>query len=72
MPHYNETKEPATVSCPTCGKPVPWVSESQWRPFCSRRCKLIDLGEWLDENHRISEPAGIDWPPESDIDSMQH
>jgi endogenous inhibitor of DNA gyrase (YacG/DUF329 family) len=37
---------------------VPWSPASRWRPFCSERCKLIDLGEWLDEGHRISEPAG--------------
>ncbi|MCU7857439.1 MAG: DNA gyrase inhibitor YacG, partial [Candidatus Thiodiazotropha sp. (ex Lucinoma borealis)] len=29
---------------------------SKWRPFCSERCRLIDLGDWLDESHRISEP----------------
>ncbi len=42
-----------TVSCPRCGKPVVWGPASRWRPFCSERCRLIDLGEWLDENHRI-------------------
>lgn len=42
-----------TVSCPRCGKPVVWSPTSRWRPFCSERCRLIDLGEWLDENHRI-------------------
>lgn len=41
------------VACPTCGKPVAWVSEQKWRPFCSERCKLIDLGEWLSEDKRI-------------------
>lgn len=41
------------VDCPTCGNPVPWTDESRWRPFCSHRCKLIDLGDWLDERHRI-------------------
>ena len=44
------------VPCPTCGKAVPWTAASRWRPFCSERCRLIDLGEWLSENHRISEP----------------
>ena len=34
------------VPCPTCQKPVPWTLESQFRPFCSKRCQLIDLGEW--------------------------
>jgi endogenous inhibitor of DNA gyrase (YacG/DUF329 family) len=46
---------PASVPCPTCGKPVPWAN-SPWRPFCSERCRLIDLGDWLAEKHRISEP----------------
>jgi endogenous inhibitor of DNA gyrase (YacG/DUF329 family) len=32
---------------------VAWEAKSRWRPFCSERCKLIDLGEWLTENHRI-------------------
>jgi endogenous inhibitor of DNA gyrase (YacG/DUF329 family) len=48
--------KPTTVPCPTCGKPVAWTASSHWRPFCSERCRLIDLGDWLDENHRISEP----------------
>jgi endogenous inhibitor of DNA gyrase (YacG/DUF329 family) len=42
-----------TVSCPHCGKSVVWSPASPWRPFCSERCRLIDLGEWLDENRRI-------------------
>jgi hypothetical protein len=41
------------VACPTCGKAVEWTSEQKWRPFCSERCKLIDLGDWLAEEHRI-------------------
>lgn len=46
------------VKCPTCGKPVTWVPESKWRPFCSERCRLIDLGAWAAEEHRIAgEPA---------------
>lgn len=45
-----------TVSCPNCRKPVAWTAESRWRPFCSERCRLIDLGEWFEERQRISEP----------------
>jgi endogenous inhibitor of DNA gyrase (YacG/DUF329 family) len=41
------------VSCPTCGKQVEWSEENKWRPFCSERCKLIDLGEWAKESYRI-------------------
>lgn len=43
-----------TVACPTCGKPVTWNASARWRPFCSERCKLIDLGEWMSERHRIA------------------
>ncbi|NNG11878.1 MAG: DNA gyrase inhibitor YacG [Halobacteria archaeon] len=45
--------EQKLVQCPTCGKPVEWSEQQRWRPFCSERCKLIDLGEWLDESNRI-------------------
>jgi len=41
------------VKCPTCGKSVVWTPEQRWRPFCSERCKLIDLGEWAAERHAI-------------------
>jgi uncharacterized protein len=45
--------EPKRVSCPTCGKAVAWLPENRWRPFCSERCKLIDLGEWASERYRV-------------------
>lgn len=41
------------VKCPTCGKPAPFTRDNRWRPFCSERCKLIDLGAWFDESNRI-------------------
>lgn len=48
------------VKCPTCGKPVRWTAEESWRPFCSERCRLIDLGAWADGSHAISgEPAEL-------------
>lgn len=63
---------PISVSCPTCGRPVPWIEASRWRPFCSKRCRLIDLGEWLNEERRIPVPGSDDesttsWP-ETDTD----
>lgn len=42
-----------TVHCPTCGKALVWDKNNPYRPFCSERCKLIDLGEWASESHRI-------------------
>ena len=41
------------VECPTCGAPVEWSVKSPSRPFCSERCKLIDLGAWASEEHAI-------------------
>lgn len=41
------------VSCPICRKSVIWSRESLFRPFCSKRCQLIDLGEWAAEEKAI-------------------
>lgn len=46
-----------TASCPTCGRPVEWSEASPWRPFCSERCKLIDLGAWASEKRSIPADA---------------
>lgn len=45
--------KPATVACPTCKKPVRWTADEKFKPFCSERCKLIDLGDWATEAHKI-------------------
>lgn len=60
-----------TVNCPTCSKDVVWNDESKWRPFCSERCKLIDLGEWASESHRIPGQE-LPSPIESDDDHNNH
>lgn len=41
------------VDCPQCQKSIEWDSSNPHRPFCSKRCQLIDLGEWAEENHAI-------------------
>ncbi|WP_440862686.1 DNA gyrase inhibitor YacG [Symbiopectobacterium purcellii] len=51
--------ETFTVSCPTCKKSVEWGEQSPYRPFCSKRCQLIDLGEWADEEKRIPSNEDI-------------
>jgi uncharacterized protein len=43
----------ATVKCPTCGRSIEWSAQSPFRPFCSERCRVIDLGAWLTEKHAI-------------------
>jgi len=45
------------VKCPTCQRPVEWSSASVYRPFCSDRCRLIDLGAWLSEKHKIPDES---------------
>lgn len=44
---------PPMVPCPHCGKPARWSADNPSRPFCCERCKLIDLGAWASESHRI-------------------
>jgi endogenous inhibitor of DNA gyrase (YacG/DUF329 family) len=50
------------VSCPQCGAPVAWDSSSRYRPFCSERCKMIDLGAWATESYRIPVAEDKDTP----------
>ena len=45
------------VKCPTCGRELEWSAASPFRPFCSERCRLIDLGAWLSEDHAIAGEA---------------
>jgi hypothetical protein len=45
--------EPIKLKCPTCQKEVLWTDAFPFRPFCSDRCRLIDLGEWASESHKI-------------------
>jgi hypothetical protein len=61
--------KPPVVTCPTCKVAVSWTAENRWKPFCSERCKLIDLGQWANEKYRVpaeaqpSEDESL--PPES-------
>lgn len=54
--------KPPVVTCPTCGAAVRWVAENKWKPFCSERCKLVDLGHWATEKYRV--PAEM--PPDDE------
>jgi len=62
-------KKPAVVACPQCGKEVVWQSEiSPYRPFCSERCKLIDLGKWAEGGYSIP----LENPPEDEMTDDDH
>ena len=41
------------LSCPTCDRRIEWTDAYPYRPFCSERCRLIDLGDWLMEKNAI-------------------
>lgn len=58
------------VNCPQCGTSVTWDDTSLWKPFCSERCKLIDLGEWAEGNHRIAGESAA--APESDYNPSDY
>jgi endogenous inhibitor of DNA gyrase (YacG/DUF329 family) len=45
---------PRSVPCPRCGKLVAWAPQSAFRPFCSERCKTVDLGAWATEQYRVA------------------
>jgi uncharacterized protein len=55
------------VPCPTCRTPAPFSERNPWRPFCSGRCRSVDLGAWASEGYRVdAEPAtDVDAPPSS-------
>jgi len=53
------------VRCPQCGKQSDWY-DNLFRPFCSERCKLIDLGAWADDRYRVPGDPVPD--PDADID----
>ena len=58
-------KPVTTVKCPTCEAPVEWGPQSPSRPFCSERCKMIDLGQWANEGYRIAAEHGPDGDPQA-------
>lgn len=58
---------PRFVTCPRCGAQVGWLPENRYRPFCSKRCKLFDLGDWAMERYRVAE-GGKDTPEAEDLD----
>jgi endogenous inhibitor of DNA gyrase (YacG/DUF329 family) len=58
-----DSKPPKIVRCPTCGGDSVFAPSNSWRPFCSERCRQIDLGAWASESFRM--PAA---PPLEDQD----
>lgn len=50
------------VDCPSCAAKVEWTEKNTFRPFCSERCKQIDLGAWAEEKYAIPAANPLDEP----------
>jgi len=50
------------VDCPHCGQPSEFSPNNPYRPFCSERCKMIDLGAWASEQYTIEAPLQAELP----------
>ena len=54
-----------TVPCPNCRQPAVYAERNRWRPFCSERCRMADLGAWASERFRVpaeTPPGDEDLP----------
>ena len=60
----NEPANPAATPCPICKAPTP--SDAPTAPFCSSRCRLVDLGKWMREDYVISREL-----KDTDLDQLE-
>jgi endogenous inhibitor of DNA gyrase (YacG/DUF329 family) len=54
------------VKCPECGKPTAYDPANKYRPFCSERCNLIDLGEWASNKYAVAGASAVAHENETD------
>ena len=62
------TAKKIIVRCPQCSADAEWSATNKFRPFCSERCRLIDLGAWASESYRVPVQEAPDLPSESSVD----
>ncbi|WP_308417141.1 DNA gyrase inhibitor YacG [Deefgea rivuli] len=55
------------IACPQCGTLIEYSTSNPFRPFCSERCKMLDLGAWASESYRLPDNSTS---PESLDDSL--
>ena len=62
------------VDCPACARKTEYSPTNRWRPFCSERCKRIDLGAWASESYRVEAPPSTENndPDEPGVISRHH
>ncbi|HEY3784463.1 MAG TPA: DNA gyrase inhibitor YacG [Steroidobacteraceae bacterium] len=59
------------VKCPTCRRPIDWAT-APFRPFCSERCRMLDLGAWLSEKRAIAGSAPVQTDSDTDGQESSH
>lgn len=55
---------PRLVPCPTCRRETAYSPRNPWRPFCSERCRRLDLGAWASERYRVAAPPAAESDPD--------
>lgn len=60
------------IRCPQCGKPIVYSKTNEWRPFCSKRCKLIDFGDWIEEKNRIPDDISLHEIQTGNVTELKH
>ena len=66
-----ESSSAPEVKCPQCGRLTFYTLENPFRPFCSDRCKLIDLGQWASESFKIPTNTNVDLDAELNSDEFK-
>jgi uncharacterized protein len=59
-PRKTDTAKPRIVRCPACGGDSIYAQSNPYRPFCSERCKNVDLGAWASEEFRVPEKPPLE------------
>lgn len=62
------TEKQTAIKCPTCQKTLYWTSEYPFKPFCSERCKLIDLGAWANDSYALPSDTPLN---ESELEDLE-
>ena len=58
MPTAGDSKKTPAAPCPQCKKTTSLGPDNGWRPFCSQRCKMLDLGEWFSGGYAVAAEEG--------------
>lgn len=66
------TMDERLVPCPACKAPAVYGPRNRWRPFCSERCRGVDLGAWANESYRVAAETPDGTTAKSDDSAPRH